>query len=341
MFPAPRSPTPALSIAPMMDVTDRHFRWFARRLTRRTLLYTEMVVAQALIHGDRERFLRFHPDEHPIALQLGGDDPVLLAECARMAEDAGYDEINLNVGCPSSRVQAGSFGVVLMLRPQVVAEAVAAMRRVVQIPVTVKHRIGLDEVDRFEDMLSFVQTVAAAGADRFTVHARKAWTKGLSPKQNRNVPPLRYDDVYRLKQQLPSLHVEINGGIRTLEATRAHLSHVDAVMIGRAARDTPYVLAEADARVFGEPRSAPTREAAARAMVPYLAEALTEPRVRPHHVTRHLAPLFAGVAGAKAWRRTLAERVDLGAGVIEAGLAAVAQAQATQARFDEALSATE
>ncbi|HHO53057.1 MAG TPA: tRNA dihydrouridine(20/20a) synthase DusA [Deltaproteobacteria bacterium] len=330
MSPTPRAATPALSIAPMMDVTDRHFRWFARRLSRHVLLYTEMVVAQALIHGDREHLLRFDASEHPIALQLGGDDPVKLALCARMAEDAGYDEVNLNVGCPSPRVQSGSFGVVLMRRPHVVAEAVAAMRAEVRIPVTVKHRIGLDELDRFEDMLAFVDAVAPAGAARFTVHARKAWTQGLSPKQNRNVPPLRHAEVHRLKRLRPELHVEINGGIRTLDEVEAHLAHVDAVMIGRAARDTPWILAGADARIFGCSDPGATRASVARAMVPYLARTLGEPRVRLHHVTRHLAPLFAGEVGARAWRRTLAQRADLGAGVIEAALEAVEEARRLQ-----------
>lgn len=340
MCPTPRAATPALSVAPMMDVTDRHFRWFIRRLSRHTLLYTEMVVAQALIHGDRERLLRFDPSEHPIALQLGGDDPVKLTECAKMAEDAGYDEVNLNVGCPSPRVQSGSFGVVLMRRPQVVAEAVAQMRAAVRIPVTVKHRIGLDELDRFEDMLTFVDTVAPAGADRFTVHARKAWTQGLSPKQNRNVPPLRHAEVHQLKQLRSELHVEINGGIRTLDEAAAHLQHVDAVMIGRAARDTPWIFAQADAQIFGAATPPLSREAVARQVVPYLEAALTEPRFRLHHATRHLAPLFAGQPGARAWRRTLAQRQDLGPGVIEAALAAMDEARQLQARLDAARPST-
>ena len=311
-----------------MDVTDRHFRWLMRRLTRRTLLYTEMVVTQAILHGDQERLLGFHPDERPLALQLGGDDPEALATCARIAEDRGYDEVNLNVGCPSSRVQSGSFGVVLMRRPERVAEAVHAMRQAVQIPVTVKHRIGLDDLDRYEDMLHFVDTVAPAGPAKFTVHARKAWTKGLSPKENRNIPPLRHEEVHRLKAERPELVVETNGGIRSLQEVQTHLGQVDAVMLGRAARDTPYMFADADPTLYGVPSPVGSRAQAARAMVPYLEWALAEhPGFRLHHGTRHLLNLFAGMPGTRAWKRTLTERRDLGPAVVEAGLQAVEAAQ--------------
>lgn len=314
---------PVLSVAPMMDVTDRHFRYFVRQLTRHTLLYTEMVVGQALVHGDRDRFLAYDPCEHPIALQLGGDDPAMLAECAVMAEDRGFDEVNLNVGCPSSRVQAGRFGVVLMRDPDRVAEVVAAAKARVSVPVTVKHRIGLDELDRYEDMRRFVDRVAEAGADRFTVHARKAWTKGLSPKQNRNVPPLRYEDVYRLKAERPDLVVEINGGILSPTDALGHLVQVDAVMIGRGARDDPYRFATADQECFGESRPAATREAVAQTMQEYLNRVLAEdPYCKPHHVTRHLAPLYAGQPGAKRWRRTLAETAQTGPHAITQALAA-------------------
>lgn len=237
----------------MMERTDRHHRVMMRLLTRRTLLYTEMVVARAILHGNRDRQLGYERSDHPVSLQLGGDEPDLLAECARMAEDRGYDEVNLNVGCPSSRVQAGSFGVSLMGRPHVVAACVRAMQAAVSIPVTVKHRIGFDDRDRYEDMRDFVDVVADAGCTRFTVHARKAWLKGLSPKQNRNVPPLRYADVYRLKAERPDLDIEINGGVKTLDQTMDALERVDAVMIGRAAWDTPLIFAEADHRVFGAP----------------------------------------------------------------------------------------
>ena len=232
----------------MMDRTDRHFRFFLRRITRHTLLYTEMVTTGAVIHGDRERLLGFDLREKPVALQLGGDDPRALAECARIGEGFGYDEINLNVGCPSDRVQKGRIGACLMAEPERVADGVEAMRAAVSIPVTVKHRIGIDHLDRYEDMARFVTTVAAAGSDRFTVHARIAWLQGLSPKENRDIPPLRYDDVYRLKREHPDLSIEINGGVRSLDGVEEHLREVDAVMIGRAACDDPYLFAEADRR---------------------------------------------------------------------------------------------
>jgi len=315
------TPTPRLSVAPMMDVTDRHFRYFVRQLTRHTLLYTEMVVGQALVHGDRDRFLAYDPCEHPVALQLGGDDPAMLADCAAMAEDRGFDEVNLNVGCPSSRVQAGRFGVVLMRDPDRVARVVEAMKGRVRIPVTVKHRIGLDEIDTYAHMLGFVDRVALAGADRFTVHARKAWTEGLSPKQNRNVPPLRYDDVYRLKAERPELAIEINGGIASPDDAPAHLQRVDAVMIGRGARDDPYRFATADHVVFGAADPPVPREEVARTMQAYLDRVLaSDPHAKPHHVTRHLAPLFAGQPGAKRWRRALAEHVKAGPDAIERAL---------------------
>lgn len=295
-----------LSIAPMMDRTDRHNRFFMRQLSSRTLLYTEMITTGALLFGDRDRFLAYDASEHPVAIQLGGDDPSALAQCAKMAEDAGYDEVNLNVGCPSDRVQKGAFGAVLMKRPEVVADAVAAMRAVVSIPVTVKHRIGVDELDRYEDMANFVEVVAATGSTRFTVHARKAWLKGLSPKQNRNVPPLRYEDVYRLKREFPHLSIEINGGITTLDATLDHLQHVDAVMIGRAAVDDPYLFALADHRVYGEPGPPPSRASILPTMVDYTARHVAAGG-KVHHVFRHMIHLYKGCPGARAWRRALTE----------------------------------
>ncbi len=304
----PRAPTPPLSVAPMMDRTDRHFRAFLRRITRRSLLYTEMIPVWALAHGDGDRLLAYAPEERPLALQLGGDDPVLLAACARRAEDLGYDEVNLNVGCPSERVQQGNFGVRLMGQPDRVAEAVAAMRRAVSIPVTVKHRIGYDDRDGYEDMLRFVDRVAAAGCDRFTVHARKAWLRGLSPKENRNVPPLRHDAVYRLKAERPLLEIEINGGIRTVEEVGEHLRRgVDGVMIGRAAYDDPYLLVRVDREVFGTVTSAPpSRREVIEAMVPYAERVLAEGQSL-HHLARHMLGLFAGRPGARAWRRHLSE----------------------------------
>ncbi len=301
-----RGPAWPLSIAPMMDRTDRHYRFFMRRITRRTLLYTEMVTTGALLRGDRERFLGFDPQEKPLALQLGGDDPEALAECARIAEEAGYDEVNLNVGCPSDRVQKGRFGACLMAEPGRVADAVAAMRAAVRLPVTVKQRIGVDDLDRYEDMRAFVETVARAGCDRFSVHARKAWLSGLSPKENREVPPLRYEDVYRLKRELPGLAVEINGGVTTLEEAERHLERVDGVMIGRAAYDRPYLFADADRRFYGSDAAPPTRRRVAEAMVPYL-ERWHARGLPVARVTRHLLQLFAGQPGARAWRRFLSE----------------------------------
>ncbi len=311
-----------LSVAPMMDRTDRHFRYFMRQITRRTLLYTEMVTTGAILHGDRTRLLGFSPEEKPLALQVGGDDPKALAICAQIAEEMGYDEINLNVGCPSNRVQNGNFGACLMAQPQRVADCVAAMRSAVQIPVTVKHRIGIDERDAYEDMVAFVQIVAAAGCDRFSVHARKAWLQGLSPKENRDIPPLRYEDVYRLKQTFPDLIIEMNGGIQTLEQAQVHLRSVDAVMIGRAAYDNPYLFATVDQAIYGEDKLSLTRQEIAEAMLPYI-ERWVSQGGRLHTVTRHLLQLFAGEPGTRAWKRYLTEESSgLGAGaeVIQAAL---------------------
>lgn len=257
-----------VSVAPMMDRTDRHFRQLLRQITKRTLLYTEMIHVGAVRHGDRDRLLAFEPVQHPISLQLGGDDAAELAEAARIGAAYGYDEINLNVGCPSERVSSGNFGACLMLRPDAVARAVAAMRAAVELPVTVKHRIGVDEVDRYEDMERFVREVASAGADAFTVHARKAWLHGLNPKENRTIPPLRYQDVYRLKEAAPELIIELNGGVRDLREASDHLHNVDAVMLGRAVYDDPFVLETADACIYGERPRMITREDVVRAMAP-------------------------------------------------------------------------
>jgi tRNA-dihydrouridine synthase A len=302
-----RGPLRPLSVAPMMDHTDRHHRWLMRQITRHTLLYTEMVVMHAVRHGDRERLLGFDPLEKPVALQLGGDDPVLLAECARIAEDLGYDEVNLNVGCPSDRVQSGCFGAVLMRTPERVADAIAAMRDAVSLPVTVKHRIGVDEADAYEDLLAFIDAVAPSGVDRFVVHARKAVLRGLSPRQNREVPPLRHADVHRLKRDRPGLAIEINGGLRTLADAESHLASVDGVMLGRAVVDGPMVLAEADRRLYGEDREPTTREALVQATEAYVARWSGRPHFQPRHVWRHLVNLYAGEPGARAWRRSVAE----------------------------------
>ncbi len=292
----------------MMDRTDRHYRYFLRQLSRHTLNYTEMVTTGAILHGDRDRFLAYDPAEKPVALQLGGDDPKALAACARIAEDLGYDEVNLNIGCPSDRVQRGRIGACLMAEPNVVADAVAAMRGAVSLPVTVKHRVGIDGRERYEDMLDFVDTVAAAGCDRFAVHARIAVLAGLSPKQNRSVPPLRYDDVYRLKQERPSLRIGINGGITSLAATLEHLERVDGVMIGRAAWDHPYLFAHADRKIFDDTSSgrSPSRGEVVDAMLPYIARELAGGEPLPRLVKPMLA-LFNGQPGARAWRRTLSE----------------------------------
>ena len=317
----------------MMARTDRHCRFFLRQLSRRTLLYSEMITTGAVLHGDRDHLLGFDPAERPLALQLGGDDPRELARAARIAADFGYDEVNLNVGCPSERVQQGSFGVCLMARPERVAEAVAAMRSAVALPVTVKHRIGFDQLDRYEDMLRFVDLVAAAGADRFSVHARKAWLQGLDPKANRNVPPLRYEEVHRLKRERPELAVEINGGILDLAAAREHLARVDAVMIGRAAYDDPYLFAAADREIFGDENApVPSRHEVVEALVPYAARWVAGGG-RLQAITRHVLGLFAGRPGARAWRRHLSEnahRDGAGAEILLAALARVPAAVAAE-----------
>lgn len=314
-----------LSVAPMMDRTDRHFRYFMRQITRRTLLYTEMVTSAAILHGDRDRLLGFSPAEEPLALQVGGDNPQELAQCARIAEEMGYGEINLNVGCPSSRVQDGNFGACLMAQPQRVAEAIAAMMAATKIPVTVKHRIGIDDLDRYEDMVNFVRVVAATGCQRFTVHARKAWLQGLSPKENRDIPPLRYDDVYRLKQDFPHLFIEINGGITTLEQAQQHLQKVDAVMIGRAAYDNPYLFATSDRDIYGELTPPPTRQEIVLAMLPYI-ETWVAKGAKLNQITRHMLQLFLGQPGSRIWKRHLTENsCHWGAGidVVQTALAEV------------------
>jgi len=295
-----------LSVAPMMDRTDRHFRYFMRKITRRTLLYTEMVTIPAILNGDRAKLLDFSPQEHPLALQIGGDQPQQAAECAKIAADWGYDEINLNIGCPSDRVKSGNFGACLMEQPELVARVVEAMQKAVDIPVTVKHRIGVDERDHYQDMREFVKVVSHAGCQRFTVHARKAWLKGLSPKENRNVPPLRYEDIYRLKEEFPHLLIEINGGIKTLDEIQHHLQFVDAVMIGRAAYDNPYLLASVDQLIYGEETSPPTMTEVVEGMLPYIDDWLQQ-GVKLNSITRHLLHIFNGQPGAKAWRRYLTE----------------------------------
>jgi len=314
--------TRRLSVAPMMDWTDRHERAFLRVISRRTLLYTEMVTTGAILHGDRDRLLDFDASEHPVALQLGGSEPADLADAAMAGAARGYDEINLNLGCPSDRVQRGRFGACLMTEPELVAEGVAAMIDAVDVPVTVKTRIGVDETDSYEALQAFVARIAAAGCRSFTIHARKAWLSGLSPKENREVPPLRYEVVYDLKRDFPDLEIILNGGVLSLDEAEAHLEKVDGVMIGRAAYQTPYVLAEADVRIFGETTPVKSREEIVAAFLPYVERRLSE-GVPLKSMTRHMLGLFNGLPGARAWRRHLAEeahRPGAGPEVIEAAV---------------------
>jgi tRNA-dihydrouridine synthase A len=289
----------------MMEWTDRHCRFFHRLLTRQALLYTEMLTTGAVLYGDRARLLRFDPAEHPLALQLGGSEPAALAACARIGADCGFDEINLNVGCPSDRVQDGRFGACLMAEPALVGDCVAAMKAAVSVPVTVKCRIGIDDQDPEQALDVFARSVEESGADALIVHARKAWLKGLSPKENRAVPPLDYERVYRLKAAHPHLPIVINGGVGTLEEASAHLSRVDGVMMGRAAYQEPWRLLDADRVLFGEAPPFSSPKEAAAALIPYIERELSR-GTRLHAITRHLHGLFCAVPGARAYRRALA-----------------------------------
>jgi tRNA-dihydrouridine synthase A len=313
----------------MMDWTDRHCRFFHRGLTRRALLYTEMVTAEAVIRGDRQRLIGFSGEEHPVALQLGGAQPVRLAEATRIGVDFGYDEVNLNIGCPSDRVQSGTFGACLMREPALVGDCIAAMKQAVDVPVTVKCRIGVDEQDPEEALDRLADAVLAAGADAIWVHARQAWLHGLSPSENRDVPPLDHDRVYRLKARLPQAFVGVNGGIRDLDAARAHLDHVDGVMLGRAAYQNPAMLALVD-RLLDADAPPPDPFEAAERMIPYAA-AHCAAGGRVSAVTRHMIGLFHGRPGARQWRRILTvegARHGADAGVIARALAAVARSAA-------------
>lgn len=293
------------SVAPMMDRTDRHDRYLLRQISPSALLYTEMVTTGAILHGDTDRFLKFDPAEHPIALQLGGSNPDDLAKCTEIAATRGYDEVNLNVGCPSDRVQNAQFGACLMNHPDLVASCIDRMARAVDIPVTVKTRIGVDDRDSWEDFQGFVETVAATGCSVFIIHARKAWLQGLSPKQNREIPPLSYETVYRLKQEYPELTVVINGGITETSAVADHLDHVDGVMIGRAAYENPWLLAEIEETVLGGAPAA-SREAALDAYMDYIDRQLAQ-GVPFYAMARHALGLFQGQRGARAWRRYISE----------------------------------
>jgi len=310
-----------------MDWTDRHCRAFHRTLSQRALLYTEMLTSGAVLHGDRDRLLGFDACEHPVALQLGGSDPTELAQAARIGEDFGYDEINLNVGCPSDRVQSGRFGACLMREPQLVAECMAAIGAAVQVPATVKCRIGVDDQDPEASLFALVDACAAAGVTRFAIHARKAWLQGLSPKENRDIPPLDYALVYRLKRERPDLTIVINGGIADLDQAEGHLAHVDGVMLGRAAYHEPELLGQVDARLFGEAGGVDAAQAAA-AYLPYMRDQLAKGVALPA-MSRHMLGLFHGRPGARAWRRIVTvEGAKPGAGieVILRGLEAIDQA---------------
>jgi len=317
----------------MMDWTDRHCRVFHRQLTRRARLYTEMLTTGAIIHGDRQRLLGFDPGEHAVALQLGGSEPDALAESARIGEDIGYDEINLNVGCPSDRVKSGRFGACLMAEPALVATCVATMKRAVKIPVTVKCRIGIDDQDPEVALDTLARGVVSAGADVLIVHARKAWLNGLSPKENRDIPPLDYDRVYRLKAAMPDVPIVINGGIGSIDEAKRHLAHVDGVMLGRAAYHDPWRLLAVDPDLFGENAPQTDMKDAIAALTPYIEDQLAQ-GLRLHAIARHLVGAFHGVPGARAFRRHLAEqgvKPGAGAGVLRDALALVRDATAVSA----------
>ncbi|NCA69251.1 MAG: tRNA dihydrouridine(20/20a) synthase DusA [Sphingobacteriia bacterium] len=321
-----------LCVAPMLDWTDRHCRYFLRLISRHTLLYTEMVTTGALLHGETERFLRFDPFEHPLALQLGGSHPLELATCARLGARRGYDEINMNVGCPSDRVQTGRFGACLMAEPGLVASCVAAMKDAVSVPVTVKTRIGIDERDSYAELLDFAGQVTEAGCDALIIHARKAWLKGLSPKENRDVPPLRYDLVERLKQDLPGQRILINGGIKSIAHAASFLTRLDGVMIGREAYHNPWILATADQVIFGDPRPIPSRHQVLAAFLPHVERELAA-GLQLTALSRHLLGLFHGQPGARRWRRHLSEHAH------RAGAAATVLTAALPVARDHAASA--
>jgi tRNA-dihydrouridine synthase A len=321
------------SVAPMMEWTPSPCRVFHRLLSKQARLYTEMVTTGAVIHGDRQRLLGYHPSEHPLALQLGGSDPQDLAASAKIGEDFGYDEININVGCPSDRVKEGRFGACLMAEPMLVADCVAAMKRAVAVPVTVKCRIGIDDQDPEIALDTLAQAVVAAGADALIVHARKAWLNGLSPKQNRDIPPLDYDRVYRLKRAMPQVPIVINGGITSMAEAKRHLDHVDGVMLGRAAYQEPWRLLQVDPELFGEAAPHPTMKAALEALIPYIDDQLARGE-RLHSITRHVIGAYQGVPGARAFRRYLSEfgvKPDADASVLLKAMVAVGERASAEA----------
>ena len=297
-------PNHTICVAPMMDRTDRHERYFLRLISRRTLLYTEMITADAVLYGDPDRVYGYNLAEHPVALQLAGSDPIALAEAAALGTDAGYDEINLNVGCPSERVSTAKFGASLMAYPTVVASCVGAIRNAVSVPVTVITRIGIDDLDSYENLVRFVEIVSGGGCGTFIIHARKAILSGISPKENRSIPPLKYDVVYRIKNDFPNLEIVINGGVVSLDEARSHLSYVDGVMIGRAAYKDPYLLSNVDRSFYGERKVPPSREQILDDLRPYVVEALNK-GVHLSCITRHIMGLFHGQPHGRTWRRAL------------------------------------
>lgn len=337
---APNHSSPVIdrrfSVAPMLDWTDQHCRYFLRLISSHALLYTEMVTTGALIYGKGD-YLAFNEEEHPVALQLGGSNADEMARCAEMAQARGYDEVNINVGCPSDRVKNGRFGACLMAEPELVAASVKAMQAVVDIPVTVKCRIGIDDMDEYADFARFIDIVADAGCDTFIVHARKAWLQGLSPKENREIPPLNYPRVHQLKASHPELSISINGGIKTLDEAASQLAHVDGVMMGREAYANPYLLADVDKTLFGATTEAPSREQIVYAMQAYI-ERQTDQWFKPWHAARHMLGLFQGQAGGRIWRRYLSQN---GTGknpdpnLLINGLDAVLTAQANVKTFNE------
>lgn len=297
------------SVAPMLDWTDRHCRYFHRLMSKQAVLYTEMVTTGAIIHGKGD-YLAFNAEEHPLVLQLGGSNAADMAQCARLAEQRGYDAVNINVGCPSDRVQNGMFGACLMAQPQLVADCVKAMQDATSIPISVKTRIGIDDSDEYQFLQDFIGVVADAGCQQFVVHARKAWLKGLSPKENREIPPLNYQRVYQVKQDFPTLDISINGGIKTLAEAAEHLQYLDGVMIGREAYTNPYLLSQVDTMLYGQPEVALTEHEVVRAMIPYIEQQMQQ-GARFWHIARHMLGLFQGQPGARQWRRLLSEQGHL------------------------------
>lgn len=325
-----------ISIAPMLDWTDKHCRYFLRQISQHSLLYTEMVTTGAIIFGKGD-YLAFNHEEHPVALQLGGSSPADMARCAVLAQERGYDEVNINVGCPSDRVQNGRFGACLMAEPQTVADCILAMQKEVDIPVTVKSRIGIDEMDEYEDLTRFIDTVAQAGCETFIVHARKAWLKGLSPKENRDIPPLVYERVYHLKEEFPNLHISLNGGVKTLEDAALHLEYIDGVMIGREAYSNPYILADVDSQFCSDNHTVPTRHDVVANMISY-ADQQMQQGARVWSIARHMLGLFQGQPGARIWRRYLSQngtQKNAGTELLSDALDVLDEAQLQASKFLE------